>query len=173
MLINGRGRADVGPPVEMIGAGEAADDEEREHDKAHGVSAARVNQHPEAASKDELHACAEHEGAGDHSEADRRMGADQLVGMARQQREAGQGDEADRRELRDQPRRFAPQDQRPPRPGEPKAQTLEGETQAKTDQQQRAVVGADEKGGHDDDRAQERDDAEAIQRQLQTALRGP
>jgi hypothetical protein len=45
--------------------------------------------------------------------------------------------------------------------------------QAEADHQERTVARADEESGGDDDRAQERDDAEAIQRQLRAALRDP
>ena len=74
---------------------------------AHRVAAAGVDQRARAAAHDDLHAGAEDEGAADHGEADRGMGAGQLRPWVASSGKAASATSADGDELRHQARRIA------------------------------------------------------------------
>ena len=96
----------------------------------------------------------------DHGEADRGMRADQFTGMRLDQRDRDDRNRGDGDELSDEPRRFAPQDQRPPRPGKAEAQALQHDPEAEADREQKAVAragkGRDERSPRRCRRARER-----------------
>jgi hypothetical protein len=153
--------AQRGPGIQVQGAEEAAEHEQRQRHEADRVAAAGVDQGARAAAQHDLHGEAEHEGAQHHRHAHGRVRPGELARERGQQRDRRRRGEPNREQLGDEPPRVAGADHGPPGAREAEPQALQRRAEADPDREQQAVAQAREHGEAEDgpDRREHQEEA--------------